>query len=89
MLTLKDFKEENVHDEWYYYSTKKDGYELTIEPCMSGFDVALYFDQQLYTPKLCTSTKNPTEFGGRIESIQRALSYANDLWLERGSDEKI
>ena len=85
MLTLKNFKEENVHDQWYYYSMKKDGFELTLEPCMGGFDVALYVDQNLHTPKLCTDVKHPTEFGGRIEAMQRALSFANQLWEERNN----
>jgi len=82
-LTLKDFKEETVHDKWYYYSMKKDGFELTLEPCLGGFDVALYFDKQLHSPKICTDIKHPQDFGGWIEAMQRALSYANNLWEEK------
>lgn len=87
MLTLKNFKEVELENALphRYYSMKKDGFELTLEPCMSGFDVALYRKGKLVQPKLCTAVEHHTrnKFETEIEIMQRALDYANDVWSSR------
>ena len=50
--TLDDFKV--IND--LYFSYKTDGFELCLEPCLNGYDVALYdLDQDLIYFKECTN----------------------------------
>lgn len=87
MLTLKDFKEVTLEQALphRYYSMERNGFELTLEPCMSGFDVALYKNGNLVQPKLCTAVEHHTRnrFETEIEIMQRSLEYANDVWRSR------
>lgn len=87
MITLKDFKEET--NPWRYYSMKKQGFTLNLEPCMSGFDIALYKKGNLVQPKLCTSLQQPIspsndeKLAWNVDKFKTALSYASDIWKAR------
>lgn len=55
-----DFKKEIIKGVGNsYYFSYKFGYraELTLEPCLNGFDAGLYIDNNLAYPKKCTDFK--------------------------------
>lgn len=50
-ITFADFKKEDG-----YMSYKNDKFEICLEPCFNGCDVAIYdVDQNLLKPKVCTN----------------------------------
>ncbi len=53
-LTHKDFVTEFAGDI-PYQSHRGDGFEVTVEPCLSGYDVTLYDStQNIVGEKFCT-----------------------------------
>lgn len=76
----------------YYYSFGVPGFELCLEPCAEGFDVAIYtdndgipqFEKSSLEPKRCTETGDYTQiddlFGDRKdEDWNKALEIADEL----------
>jgi len=67
MLQFKDFQHAITDDREFYYSFEKNGYEICLEQCLSGFCVAIYKfgpDEKisgLVEPKRCTEF----DFAGR------------------------
>lgn len=63
-ITKKDFKKfvGDIH-YFYYFEYNNLGYEVTLEPCLNGFDVALYNRDirarryELVTEKFCTNLR--------------------------------
>lgn len=80
-------------DEYhYYYSFGVPGFEICLEPCAEGFDVAIYtdndgipqYEKSAIEPKRCTETGDYTQidalFGDRKdEDWNKALAIADEL----------
>ena len=70
-------------DLTHYFSSevtiRHKRYEVCLEPCPNGFDVAIYDDFNLVLPKKCTNLEqgDSPELSG-YSSI-KALNIANDL----------
>ncbi|NCD40581.1 MAG: hypothetical protein EOL88_00665 [Bacteroidia bacterium] len=64
-LEWKDFQLAITDDRQMYYSFEFKDYEICLEPCLSGFDVAIYRigpDERigdLVEPKKCSDMKFP------------------------------
>ncbi len=76
----------------YYYSFGVPGFEICLEPCAAGFDVAIYAEDRSIgsdipsslEPKLCTKTGDYTQidalFGDRKdEDWNKALAIADEM----------
>lgn len=94
---LTKFKREhfiriNLDPDHYYYSFGVPGFEICLEPCAAGFDVAIYaediaigsdFSSSL-EPKQCTKTGDYTQidalFGDRKDDDwNKAQAIADEL----------
>lgn len=61
-----------------YYSLEFGNYELTLEPCLNGFDVAIYDNYgNLLEPKKCTKTTLKPE-KTEYRSLNRVTGELND-----------
>ena len=78
-------------EDHHYYSFGVPGFEICLEPCAAGFDVAIYADdgeepefKSAVEPKQCTKTGDYTQidalFGDRKdEDWNKALAIADEL----------
>ena len=77
------FLSPEISDLTHYFSSeitiRRKIYEVCLEPCLNGFDVAVYDDLNLVLPKKCTNLDNgdSPELSGT--SVIKALDIANDL----------
>lgn len=85
-LTAKNF--EYAENSGIVYLTYKSGsFEICLEPCLNGFCVGLYDDnQELLKPKACTnidlvSMADKTNALG--EPLEKAMTLANQLWSKK------
>lgn len=91
-LELSDFKKEYLATG-YYYSYKTDKNEVCLEPCLNGFDVAIYdLSQNLIGAKTCTNMTISSIFNTSIQvhsAFIRAVDIASKqlYMLEEGSAE--
>lgn len=78
VLTKEDFCFNPLLSIYQHYT--HDGYEVCIEPCLNGFDIAIYKDMNLQVSKICTNLEKP--FGDKAHSEmcwKLAIGYANQL----------
>jgi len=83
-LKPSDFERVEVDKEHYYLGYKKDNIELCLEPCLDGFDVALYENGELLYPKECTKMGLMFSALGQLGvfiAITEAVSMANGILL--------
>lgn len=61
-----------------YYSHIHGNKEICLEPCLNGFDVAIYENQSLLEPKVCTNIEkyNAWSRDSSIAALSKALSLA-------------
>lgn len=94
-LKKEHFVRKNLDQYHYYYFFGVPGFEICLEPCAAGFDVAVYTDdssdgtlrtmQSVAEPKRCTETGDYTTsaealFGDRKdEDWNKALVIANEM----------
>lgn len=95
-LTAKDFNVAWLDQGKFYFTTGDklgNGYEICIEACMAGWDVALYRNGELEGEKTCTKTPVDIEemlllmeygepftvTGKHLEALEPALAIANRL----------
>lgn len=90
-LKREQFKRIDLDPDHYYYSFAVPGFEICLEPCATGFDVAVYADdaedpeiKSVLEPKKCTETGDYTRidalFGERKDKDwNRALIIADEL----------
>lgn len=89
-LKREQFKRIDLDSYHYYYSFGVPGFEICLEPCAAGFDVAVYYAEEpefrsTVEPKQCTKTGDyliPLEalFGDRKdEDWNKALVIADEL----------
>lgn len=91
MQELIKFKREHfiridLDKEHYYYSFGVPGFEICLEPCAAGFDVAIYGEhKEMLEPRRCTDSNGYLEsmdaiFGDRKdEDWNKALEIADEL----------
>jgi len=85
----KEFIRIDLDPEHYYYSFGVPGFEICLEPCAAGFDVAMYENGILSQAKRCTKSGDYLEsvgalFGERKEMDWiKALEIANELMEKR------
>ncbi len=77
-LTLKDFKPKVVADTLTYFSYEFSAFEICLEPCLNGFDIALYRNQNLVFDKICTDLDLSTTPWPQV--YEKAVQLANDLY---------
>jgi hypothetical protein len=84
-LTPQDFKPIKVNGSTYFSCMLEDGREVCIEPCMNGYDVAIYRDTELIGKKICTDVKlleSETVDGTvflYVAAAKKAIDIANKL----------
>lgn len=80
MLTLSDFTTHRLSPDLFYLE-HKDAYDrsVCIEPCLSGFDVALYYQGDIVGNKRCTNI-NVVDEATQNKAIVTALNIANAMW---------
>ena len=69
-----------------YYSYKFDRYEICLEKCLNGFDVALYLNSFLVGDKVCTNISN---LSNQTLIKEEALRIANKKMNEIAKHLKI
>lgn len=96
-LDAKDFTVAWLDSRQFYFTTGNklpDGYEICIEPCMSGWDVALYQNGEIVGDKICTKSMIDIEemvacmehgepsmvTGKHLEALVPALEKANEIF---------
>lgn len=98
-LKREQLKRIDLDPDHYYYSFAVPGFELCLEPCAAGFDVAIYAGDEdpefksALEPKKCTETGDYTRidalFGDRKdEDWNRALIIADELLEKYWKDRK-
>lgn len=96
MLTIKDFCKEQIASGGHYLAYSFGPFELCLEPCLSGFCVAIYGNGNDGVPEGLVDEKKCTNFnfGDRglqfgIEGLKqgqanmvllRALKFANEFY---------
>jgi len=90
MLTIKDFKIVYTEDGGHYFSYRRAVYEICLEACANGYDVAVYKSGNLQKPKKCTDFKfksdsinfgiNGLKKGEANMVLLRALKFANEFY---------
>lgn len=76
----------DIDKEHYYYSFGVPGFEICLEPCAGGFDVAIYDNGIKVNPGVCTNSDGYLNsaaalFGDRTdEDWNKALTIADDLF---------
>lgn len=91
-LTIRDFKRVRVDEETppYFQYFTKDMREICLEPCISGFCVGIYDDDEnLIGTKKCTDIKNDMQvgmdgmfrFGEDVAegALEKAVDIANQM----------
>ena len=70
----------------YDFITREVPFEICIEPCLDGYDVAIY-DQNLnlLEPKQCTNISIGTKVINVVKAQKKALKYANALYKKYNS----
>ena len=85
-LTLGSFKRIGEPGSFgHYFSYKDDKYEVCLESCLNGYDVAIYdLNQNLIGEKECTNIEGMLEMQimpgfsmGTGKAIEKALKIAN------------
>src|SRR3989304_6839056 len=85
-LTLGSFKREGSVGSFAHYFTYTDGkYEVCLESCLNGYDVAIYdVNKDLVGEKECTNIEGMLEMQiipgfsmGTGEALEKALKIAN------------
>lgn len=81
-LELQDFQIANQNDEVKYYKYEFDKYQICIEPCLNGFDVAIYDTENLslLEPKRCTNVQvveGENRFDRDVTALKRVKEYVN------------
>ena len=61
---------------WRYVG---NGYEIWLEPCLNGFDVASYKGDDLILPKICTDVPEINSVFDRLKALHKAIEVANEL----------
>lgn len=90
MFAREHFIRINLDEYHYYYSFGVPGFEICLEPCAAGFDVAIYAADEepefrvTAEPKRCTETGHYTNIGGlfgdrKDEDWNKALEIADEL----------
>lgn len=82
-FTKKHFIKIELDERQHYYSFGVPGFEICLEPCVEGFEVAIYEDGNLVGEKHCTKTGDYTTslFQDRSEEDwNRALKIADELF---------
>lgn len=78
-LTLKDFKRIPLEKFSSYLSYKDQKQEVCLEPCLNGYEAAVYdLNQNLVKPKVCTNIVElkPED---AYAVLHKALSIANAI----------
>ncbi len=78
MLQLEDFTRIEVPGTYhaYFSHTLEDGREVCIEPCLNGFDIAIYnLDKDVIGEKTCTNMDGYQY--QLIEAMKRAIEIVN------------
>jgi hypothetical protein len=81
-LSPTDFKKITLEGGYSYFSYKHPNFEICLEPCLNGFDVAIYSnEQELLDSKQCTDMELPDAMDktSQFIVIARALKIANEL----------
>jgi hypothetical protein len=91
--TILGFDFGDQGDDKHYYRCKVSGFEICLEPCAAGFDVAIYADddgkdaelKSSLAPKRCTETGDYMQidalFGDRKdEDWNKALAIADEMF---------
>lgn len=90
-LKLGDFKRDGGAGSFgHYFSYKDDKYEVCMESCLNGYDVAVYdLEQNLIGEKKCTNIECMLEMQiapgfsiGTLDAINKALEIANRKYSE-------
>jgi len=76
-LKKKDFGYNFIYHYWFY---RFNGYEIAIEPCFNGFDVAIYKNQELLEEKKCTNLDLEKVKVGVVWTV--ALKFVNKFYLK-------
>lgn len=77
-LILNDFKRKELHPG-YYFSHKTDKYEICLEVCLNGYDVAIYdLHQNLLRDKVCTNLVNIQSDEALIKAIEIANKFLKE-----------
>lgn len=77
-MKLKNF---TLKSDPRYYSYVYGNKEICLEPCLNGFDVAIYENQSLLEPKVCTDIENYNAWSrnSSIAALSKALSLAEEF----------
>lgn len=95
ILKLGHFKRKGQQGSFghYFTYTDKEGYEVCLESCLNGYDVAIYKVKNLICKKECTNIENMLETQiapgfsmGTGEAIEKALRIANKKYKELKND---
>jgi hypothetical protein len=97
-LTIGNFTRLGMAGSFQHYFTYLDenGYEVCLESCLNGYDVAIYKDKELLVEKQCTDIDGMLEaqiipgfsmLGG--EALQKALAIANDMYKKFYESEEV
>ncbi len=71
----------------FWYSWKGDGVEICLEPCINGFDVAVYdLNMNLLEPKHCLNLTPPF---AQETALVMALIKANKYRIKYGDKGKL
>lgn len=99
-LKLEQFKRIDLDPDHHYYRFRVQGFEICLEPCAAGFDVAIYAEDEepefksTVEPKQCTKTGDyltspEVLFGDRKdEDWNRALVIADEFMEKYMKDRK-
>lgn len=96
-LTLGNFKREGSQGSFRHCFTYTDtnGFEVCLESCLNGYDVAIYKNKELLMDKQCTNIEGMVEsqiFPGFSvlagEALIRAIKIANKMY-EKVTDQYL
>ena len=79
-LTINDFKKVKFGIS-YYYSYYFEGKELSLEPCLNGFDISLYdLDGVILRPKQCLNIRDDEEldFWKNLQQAKYTKKFKED-----------
>lgn len=85
LLTVADFKRIDLTPPRFYWShVTEDEYEVCLEPCLNGFDVAIYdLEHQLVVRhKKCTNVRDMQKIEKLYEAINKGVGIANSLLIQ-------
>lgn len=83
MLNITDFDTKKITKDLYYFEHRDAvGRSVCIEPCLSGYDVGLYYHGDLMVAKRCTNIHVIDELTNN-DALVKALRIANHLWSKR------